>query len=171
MPEGWEETKITDLVDIKYGKDHKCLNEGNIPVYGSGGIMRMADRKLCSGESVLIPRKGTLNNIMLVRGDFWTIDTMFYSKAKINYVNKILFFFLSSLDMESFNSGAALPSMTTQILQGIKMALPSLAIREKFENRINHSFLLIDKLKEQNASLSSARDRLLPRLISGKLKV
>ena len=36
----WQEVKLGDVLEIKYGKDHKQLNEGNIPVYGSGGIMR-----------------------------------------------------------------------------------------------------------------------------------
>ena len=171
LPEGWEETRITDLVDIKYGKDHKHLEDGEIPVYGSGGIMRMGNKALFSGESVLIPRKGSLNNIMLVRGDFWTIDTMFYSEAKYACVNKMIYYFLSAVDMESFNSGAALPSMTTNILQGIKMALPPIQIRERFDGNLENSFVAINSLKQQNASLSTTRDQLLPRLINGKLKV
>ncbi len=62
--EGWEEVLLSDLVEVRYGKDHKALGEGSIPVYGSGGVMRYADRALFEGESVLIPRKGTLNNVI-----------------------------------------------------------------------------------------------------------
>ena len=75
IPEGWHCVRITDLLEIKYGKDHKSLENGNIPAYGSGGIIRNVNKVIYSGESVLIPRKGSLNNIMLVNGDFWTIDT------------------------------------------------------------------------------------------------
>lgn len=108
---------------------------------------------------------------MIVSGDFWTIDTMFYSKAKKDYVNKMIYFFLSSIDMESFNSGAALPSMTINILKGIKMGVPSLKIRMDFEEKVCNSYSVIDNLRKQNASLQKTRDLLLPRLISGKIKV
>lgn len=79
IPDEWKNVAVTDLLEIKYGKDHKVLENGTVPVYGSGGIMRKVNKVLHSGESVLIPRKGSLNNIMLVSGDFWTIDTMFFS--------------------------------------------------------------------------------------------
>lgn len=58
----WPMGTLEDLLEIRYGKDHKKLNDGNIPVYGSGGYMRSVDRFLYSGESVLVPRKGSLNN-------------------------------------------------------------------------------------------------------------
>ena len=46
VPEGWEKKKVTDILDVKYGKDHKLLKDGIIPVYGTGGIMRYADKTL-----------------------------------------------------------------------------------------------------------------------------
>ncbi len=79
VPEGWSRRKVTDFLEVKYGKDHKILEDGDIPAYGSGGIIRKVKSILYSGESILIPRKGSLNNIMYVTGDFWTIDTMFFS--------------------------------------------------------------------------------------------
>ena len=67
--------KLGELVQIKYGKDHKKLEDGNIPVYGTGGLMRKVNDFLYSGESVLIPRKGSLNHVMFVTDKFWTVDT------------------------------------------------------------------------------------------------
>ena len=64
IPEGWRAGTLKEMLEIRYGKDHKKLSAGTIPVYGSGGLMRLADKALYSGESVLIPRKGTLNNVM-----------------------------------------------------------------------------------------------------------
>ena len=61
--ESWSTGQLSDLISVKYGKDHKKLADGNYPVYGSGGIMRYVEKPLYTGESVLFPRKGTLNNI------------------------------------------------------------------------------------------------------------
>jgi type I restriction enzyme, S subunit len=79
MANEWVEINLGDVVQIMYGKDHKHLQNGLIPVYGSGGIMRYADCSLFDDESILIPRKGTLNNIIYVNKPFWTVDTMFWT--------------------------------------------------------------------------------------------
>ena len=62
----WKTGKLSDIVTVRYGKDHKKLADGIYPVYGSGGIMRYVERPLYNKESVLIPRKGTLNNVIYV---------------------------------------------------------------------------------------------------------
>ena len=171
VPEGWIKCVVTDLLDIKYGKDHKFLNDGNIPVYGSGGIMRKVEPILYSGESVLIPRKGSLNNILYVSGDFWTIDTMFYSVPKRLNIAKYVYLFLSQLDMYSFNTGAAVPSMTVKILESIDTILPSETVINAFNDVVSPLFNRIQLLQEQSEKSKQARDRLLPKLMSGEMEV
>ena len=53
-----------NVLTIKYGKDHKQIADGDILIYVSGGIMRYGERSLYDGSSILIPRKGSLKNIM-----------------------------------------------------------------------------------------------------------
>ncbi len=171
VPEGWEKKKVTDVLDMKYGKDHKHLKEGNIPVYGTGGIMRYADQSLYSGESVLIPRKGSLNNIMYINETFWTIDTMFYSIPKIKNAAKIVYFYLKGIDMYSMNIGAAVPSMTISILSSMNVLLPTNEIRLSFEDIMTRYFDEIKSLYSQIRLLTEARDRLLPKLMSGEIDV
>ena len=55
--EEWKEYKLRDVLTIKYGKDHKQIADGDIPIYGSGGIMRYGERSLYNGPPILIPRK------------------------------------------------------------------------------------------------------------------
>lgn len=171
VPEGWEYVTVTDLLEIKYGKDHKALGDGKIPAYGSGGIMRKVNKTLFSGESVLIPRKGSLNNILLVSGDFWTIDTMFFSVPKRPNTAKYVYLFLKDVDMYAMNIGAAVPSMTVKILDGMKLLCPSLEILEQFEKLVEPYFSMTELLKKQNESLADARDLLLPKLMNGEIEV
>ena len=171
IPVGWQKKKLTDILDVKYGKDHKKLKDGPIPVYGTGGIMRYANASIYDGESVLIPSKGTLNNIMLVKGTFWTIDTMFYSIPKIKGVAKIAYFYLRDLDMYSFNIGAAVPSMTINILSGMEISLPTDEIRYEFDYTVDNYYHQIALLENQIRHLSEARDRLLPKLMSTEIEV
>lgn len=171
IPEGWSNAAVTDLLEIKYGKDHKALEDGLIPVYGSGGLVRKVNKKLHSGESVLIPRKGSLNNLLLVNGDFWAIDTMFFGVPRKPNVAKYVYLFLSGLDMYAMNIGAAVPSMTVKILEGMRVLYPVEDVLEQFEKMVGPLFLLIELLKKKRESLADARDLLLPELMSGELEV
>lgn len=171
VPEGWENASVTDLLEIRYGKDHKGLADGCIPVYGSGGIMRKVDKILYSGESVLIPRKGSLNNILLVSGDFWTIDTMFYSVPKRPNVAKYVYLYLTGIDMYAMNIGAAVPSMSVKILDGMRLLCPSDSILELFETTAKPYYEMIELLKKKQSMLGETRDRLLPKLMSGEIEV
>lgn len=171
VPEGWHKAKVTDFLEVKYGKDHKALANGNTPVYGSGGVMRYVKPILYSGESVLIPRKGSLNNILLVSGDFWTIDTMFFSIPKLENVVKYTYLFLKGLDMYSFNIGAAVPSMTVKILEGIDILHPTDTVLEQFERITSPIFEMKIILERQIKEAEQARDRLLPKLMSEEIKV
>ena len=165
IPEGWKKTLLGDVIEIKYGKDHKNIADGNIPVYGSGGLMRKCEKALYTGEAVLIPRKGSLNNIMYVNEAFWTVDTMFYTLPKRCDVGFLVYFFLRTLDMYSLDIGSAVPSMTTSILNSLEMTLPPAALLEKFQNSVYIYHRQHSLLRHQNDRLSEARERLLPWLM------
>ena len=171
IPKDWKYMKLNKVLTVFYGKDHSKLEDGDIPVYGSGGIMRYGNRALYEDESVLIPRKGSLNNIMWVNQPFWTVDTMFYTKALIPNVEKYIYYVLSSLDMASFNTGAALPSMTTDILYHLKIVVPSETLLARFDETVSELYKQRTLLEIKNNNLIKQRDLLLPRLMSGKLEV
>lgn len=171
IPKGWRVGKLSELLEVKYGKDHKKLAEGRIPVYGSGGLMRKVEKSLFSGESVLIPRKGTLNNVMYVNEEFWTVDTMFYTIPKVDHVALFAFLYLLRKDLASLNAGSAVPSMTTEILNNMPVIIPQKGILKIFNFVVYSFFRIIKHNQEESRRLASLRDTLLPRLMSGELKV
>ena len=169
IPEGWKKILLSNLIEIKYGKDHKGIADGNIPVYGSGGLMRKCCKALFVGEAVLIPRKGSLNNKMYVNESFWTVDTMFYAIPKRAGLGFCVYFFLRTLDMYSLDIGSAVPSMTTNILNSLEMLLPTQNSLDKFQQTVYVYFQQISLLRNQKDKLAEARDRLLNKLLGGKL--
>lgn len=171
IPEGWQRGKLSEIIDIRYGKDHKKIPNGQIPVYGSGGLMRKCNKKLYEGESILIPRKGSLNNIMHVHEAFWTVDTMFYTHIKKENFAKYLYFVLSAFDMYGMNIGAAVPSMTTSILDSIDIVIPAPEVMKLFEHSIDPMFRRKKVLLNQCDAATQARDKLLPKLMSGEIEV
>ena len=172
VPEGWRRGLLKELISVNYGKDHKkAPDDGNIPVYGSGGLMRKCNKSLFSGEAVLIPRKGSLNNIMYVDETFWTVDTMFYATMKQPHTAIFVYFFVKAFDMYSMNIGAAVPSMTTKILDAMDVVIPDKETLEKFDKYAKVYFNKIKTLQGQNERLKTARDLLLPKLMSGEVEV
>ena len=167
----WKIGQLSDLVAVKYGKDHKKLKDGIYPVYGSGGIMRYVERPLYTGESVLIPRKGTLNNVIYVNGAFWSVDTMFYTEMLRPNVAKFVYHFVKSKDLASLNAGSAVPSMTTNILNAMQLRIPDDETLQQFENVVSPMYTAMQENDKQSTSLASLRDTLLPKLMSGELDV
>lgn len=169
VPEGWHWGLLQELINVNYGKDHKKAPEsGDVSVYGSGGLMRKCNKSLFSGEAVLIPRKGSLNNIMYVDETFWTVDTMFYATMKQPHTAIFVYFLVKSFDMYSMNIGAAVPSMTTKILDAMNVLIPKDEILGKFDKQAKVCFDKIKTLQRQNEQLRKARDLLLPKLMSGE---
>lgn len=167
----WKEGHLSDLIFVRYGKDHKKLIDGNYPVFGSGGIMRYVERFLYDKESVLIPRKGTLNNVIYVNQPFWSVDTMFYTEMRMPNIAKYVYHFVKSKDLSSMNAGSAVPSMTADILNSMEITIPSISALLKFETLVNPMYCLIRENENQSKKLKELRDTLLPKLMSGELDV
>lgn len=169
--EEWEEGVLSDFLTVRYGKDHKNLLDGVVPVIGSGGVMRYADTFLCNKESVLIPRKGSLNNVMYLDEPFWTVDTMFFTEMKKENSAKFIYFFIKEVDLASMNVGSAVPSMTTDLLNNMPLTIPPDALLEQFEDLIQPLFLKIKANRIQIRVLSTIRDTMLPKLMNGEVRV
>ena len=167
----WVQGHLSDLITVKYGKDHKKLADGSYPVYGSGGIMRYVERPLYDKESVLIPRKGTLNNVMYVNQPFWSVDTMFYTEMKLPNVAKFVYHFVKAKDLASMNAGSAVPSMTTDILNAMEVVIPSTSALAEFESLVDPMYRAMQENNIQSSKLSELRDALLPKLMSGEIDV
>lgn len=171
IPKGWEVVTLKDFLTIKNGKDHKPLSDGKYTVYGSGGAIRCVDDYLFEGESVLIPRKGTLNNVMYIDEAFWTVDTMFYTEMKQDFFAKYVFYSIKDIDFTKFNLGTGVPSMTSSILYSLKIIKPSNCSLKHFEDVLKPIFLKIANNEKQNHHLTQLRDFLLPMLMNGQVSV
>lgn len=171
IPEGWKVGCLEDLITIKYGKDHKKLEDGTFPVYGSGGFMRFVNSWLYDGESVLIPRKGTLDNIMYVCEKFWTVDTMFFSVPKMDYVMKYVYNYIKRFDFSKMNEGTSVPSNTAARLNKMPILIPTHEILEMYDETLCPIYNKRKMKDKESRILSLLRDTLLPRLMSGELEV
>lgn len=133
--------------------------------------MRSVEKPLSTGESVLIPRKGSLNNVMYVDEEFWTVDTMFYTVPRIPGAAKYAYQHVKMLDLASMNSGSAVPSMTTNILNALSLPIPSEEALASFDAKLQPMYDLIKANNHESTRLAELRDALLPKLMSGEIDV
>jgi len=171
LPKNWVETTLGEVVEIKYGKDHKKLEDGKIPCYGSGGFMRNVEKFLYDKPSVLIPRKGTISNLFFIEEPFWTVDTLFYTKINEDKIlPKFLFYKLKNEKLESLNVGSAVPSLTTAVLNDFKINLPPLPQQKEIAEILSSFDDKIELLREQNQTLETLGQEIFKEWF-GKYKV
>lgn len=145
---------LSDLATIKYGKNQKkVLSEsGNIPIYGTGGLMGYATTALYDKPSVLIGRKGTIGKVKYVEHPFWTVDTLFYTIINTDLViPKYLFYVMSLIDLNNYNEGTTIPSLRTETLNRLEFDIPDLEGQRKILSCLNP----IDEKIELNNAINN----------------
>lgn len=155
------EVKLETIVKIKNGKDWKKLGKGNIPVYGSGGNMDIyVDKYSYNKPSVLIPRKGSIENVFYLEEPFWNVDTIFYTEIdESKIIPRYLYYFISNYDIKSLSTDSTRPSLTQEALNRIVVQLPSLSLQNK----------IVEILDKFQAMLSETKG-LLPKEIEERQK-
>ena len=157
---GWEVKNWSDVLTIINGKNQKAVecNDGDYPIYGSGGIMSYANNWLCPEDCIVIGRKGNINKPIFVHTKFWNVDTAFGLDAKRDILSPTyLYFSCLDYDFERLNKAVTIPSLTKADLLKISMPVPSLSLQRDFAKRIE----VIEQQKEQISSTIKDLETLL----------
>lgn len=168
--EPWKECKLGEILAIGNGRDYKHLNDGNIPVFGTGGLMTYVDNYLYDGESVFIGRKGTIDKPFYFKGKFWTVDTLFYTHSFKNTIPIFLYPLFQTIDWNNHNMATGVPSLSKDTIEQIIVVIPSLdeqkAIGEYFRNLDN----LISEKKHKVSHLRNLKKAFLSKMFVNTLK-
>lgn len=141
--------KMSEVCKIMNGRDYKHLSEGDIPVYGSGGIMTYVNEAAYNKPSLLIPRKGSIGNLFYVETPFWTVDTLYWTKIdECLIVPKFFYYYMTTKDLTKLNMAAGVPSLTQSMLYKIKIPIPSLEEQHRIVS-------ILDRFKSLTTSLQS----------------
>ena len=161
-PNGVEYKELGEIVTIKNGRDYKHLGKGNIPVYGSGGIMTYVDAYSYNKPTVLIPRKGSLGNLFYVDTPFWNVDTIFYTEVDTQQIDvKYLYYLLAKEHLENLNKAGGVPSLTQSILNKIMLPVPPLPVQEEIVRILDHFTNLAAELQARKEQYEYYRNKLL----------
>ncbi len=174
IPEGWKVEKLGACCDFAYGKalkgEHR--SEGNIPVFGSNGRIGWHDQALVKGPGIVVGRKGNPGTVIWASADFFPIDTTFYvipRKADISI--HYLFFTLSSLNLPSLSTDSAVPGLSRNMAYLSDILLPPGVVTKAFAATIRPFMDKAALNDQETATLAALRDTLLPKLLSGEIRV
>ena len=169
IPEGWEQKPLGDVATLNYGKGLKedDRREGTVPVYGSSGVVGNHDESLVPGPGIVVGRKGNVGSVFWSDSPFWAIDTVYFVSPEESSL--YLFHCLQSLPFQS--SDVAVPGLNRSYAHSLKILLPKATIRNQFEDIVAPMFAQMAKLRGMNQKLRTARDLLLPKLMSGEIAV
>ena len=171
LPEGWRFARLNEILTLNYGKAlRKDLRvPGPYPVFGSGGSDSNHLEALIAEPTIIVGRKGTVGSVIWAPRGCWPIDTTFFVTSAFP-----LPFVLRNLQYQpltDMNTDAAVPGLNRENVYRLEIPFPPPDIIETFDHLASPWQEKIDQLSEENQTLAALRDTLLPRLMSGELRV
>lgn len=177
VPEGWKIHPIDDVFQIKYGKTlptSKISSEGKYPVYGANGIIGFYSEKNIDDYVVLITSRGNGSGDVLITHDkeSFVTNNSFIVKP-INHDVRLPFIhqLMKCTGFKNICTGSAQPQLTNKSISTLCVLMPSYDLISRFCETESVWYEKIEKLLTQNKLLNQARDRLLPKLMSGEIEV
>lgn len=179
VPDGWEKKCVDSIYSIKYGKNlsTKLIEEkGDYPVYGANGVIGYYSEANCNEQVVLITSRGNGSGdvLMTYHKEAFITNNSFIVTPLEEYLYCQLPFtyqFLKCANFRNVRTGAAQPQLTNQSIHTIDVILPTKDVIVEFCKKTDSNNSLIINLKKDIHHLTEARDRLLPKLMSGEIEV
>ena len=170
-PFGWRTGKVDDLLELAYGKALKATDRvaGDVPVYGSGGLTGFHNEPLITGPSVIVGRKGTVGSLYWEDRPCFPIDTVFYIRPKSPLT--FCFYQLAVLGLDGMNTDGAVPGLNRNNVYRLPVVIPPLSVLAAFDDLVGALRRRVFANEVQAQTLATLRDTLLPRLISGQLRL
>ncbi len=173
VPDGWKKYKLGEIIELLYGKGlrEQDRKPGNIPVYGSNGIIGYHNTPLVKGPGIIIGRVGSIGKINYSPVDFYPIDTAYYVNLKKHNIDmKFLYYLLFTLPMNKLNFQSAVPGLNRHIAYSLDVAIPPLS-----EQRVIASIFppIEDKIKllqQENKTLEAMAETIFQHLFIEKAK-
>ena len=174
IPEHWNISKVKYNVVICNGKEIET-EEGEVPVYGTGGAFKTTNKFLYKGESVLLGRKGTIDKPLLVDDEFWTVDTAFYTIMKDKILTKMFYYLAICFDYKYYQTGSAVPSMTQTDLGSIYIPLGTKGEQNEIINYLDKKCFQINEIIKdkqiQIDKMEKYKKSLIYEYVTGKKRV
>jgi type I restriction enzyme S subunit len=166
----WKAKKIGDVLTIGSGRDYKHLGDGEVPVYGTGGLMTYVNDYLHEGKSIGIGRKGTINNPQFIQGKFWTVDTLFYTHSYHEAIPEFLYAIFQRINWLKHNEASGVPSLSKSTIEKICINIPSEPEQEEIADFLTIVDQRIELIGRRTALLRQYRRGVMQKIFSQQIR-
>lgn len=166
----WNNRKIKEILSIGSGRDYKNLGIGEVPVFGTGGLMTKVDSYLNDGETVCIGRKGTIDKPMYFNGKIWTVDTLFFTHSFKESDPKFVYYLFQRVNWKQHNEAGGVPSLSKSTIEQISLSLPPLPEQQKIASFLSAVDEKIQQLSRKKELLEQYKKGVMQQLFPGKLR-
>lgn len=172
-PEGWEQGRLDDALTLQRGFDLPASERthGEYPVMAASGVNGYHDKFMVKGPGITTGRSGVLGRVFFVHGDFWPLNTSLWVKEFKKVSPAFAFHLLRGLDFEVFNAGSAVPTLNRNHVHNLPIVIPPAKLIQEFDRQVMPMLILQKANEDESRTLARQRDTLLPKLISGELRV
>jgi type I restriction enzyme, S subunit len=172
-PEGWKSFRLDDVLVLQRGFDlpASARTNGVYPVMAASGINGYHDKHMVKGPGITTGRSGVLGRVFLIHDDFWPLNTSLWVKEFKRVSPYYAFELLRGLDFEMFNAGSAVPTLNRNHVHNLPIVLPPRKLIDAFDEQVVPMRTAQKKNEEEGETLAQLRDTLLPKLISGELRI
>jgi type I restriction enzyme, S subunit len=173
VPKGWEAGRWGDVATLEYGKGLRNYggDRHKYTVFGTNGAIGTHDVALCSGPGIIVGRKGAYRGIHYSPNAFFVIDTAFYLRPLASMEMRWAYYELLRTNLNDIDSGSAIPSTSRESFYGIPVVVPPVCIQTSFVMATVDSHNLQLGNESKSRTLAALRDTLLPKLLSGEIRV
>ncbi|WP_052764019.1 restriction endonuclease subunit S [Microvirga massiliensis] len=172
-PTGWSTKPWREIASLEYGKrlDGYQASSGDVPVYGTNGLIGWHNQALCPEAGVIIGRKGAYRGVHFSDKPFYVIDTAFYLKPKSEISRRWAYYSISEYDINSMDSGSAIPSTSREDFYRIEVLCPPSEIQRRFDETLAPLWERQRASNVESETLSKMLNLLVPKLVSGEIRV
>ncbi|WP_462382623.1 restriction endonuclease subunit S [Pseudomonas sp. Marseille-QA0892] len=173
VPKGWEIGALQDLLVLQRGFDLPASERtvGQYPLIAASGPNGTHDIAMAHGPGVVTGRSGVLGRVFLTLEDYWPLNTTLWVKEFKRATACYAFELLKLLDFTSFNAGSAVPTLNRNHVHSLRYVLPPIELVKAYEGTALSIHQRVLENNRQSQTLTQLRDTLLPRLISGQLRL
>lgn len=173
VPEGWSKTNINEILTFHRGYDltKNEMEAGRYPVVGSTTVIGYHNEFKIKGPGIVTGRSGSLGKYQFIWDDFWPHNTSLYISDYKDHNIFFVYSLLQTVDFTSLNNGGAIPTLNRNVLSNVEVIEPEKKLQDMFAKIVEPHYQKIKNLEKQNDRLKTARGLLLPKLMSGEVKV
>lgn len=183
IPEGWSQGVLKDITlnfdrkRVPLSKLEREKRDKIYPYYGASSLMDYVDDYIFDGIYVLVGEDGTVIDdkgypiLQYVWGKLWVNNHAHVLQGKNKFTTEFIYLLLKRTNVSNIVTGAVQPKINQTNLNKIAVIIPNEIVLDQFNEIIDSVFTKVRKIKDENDSLKKLRDTLLPKLLSGEIKL